>query len=202
MLWDDLKSKDIKYIIDYVNKQLSNGDSLTKISVELKTSESSIRKFLTSRGYKRINDKFVYTGEKSMTNKKDKLKHFEKNNLIIDSDNVHNLVSSKQFQDNMMGLIKDYGKIQKVLQWFSQDYEKIQSMLNWFSEKNIDEIIEVEEKCTIKIDLPSKKTVRKTFRLNEEARDAFDTFCEQNHEYQKTDLLSMALFEYIEKYRK
>lgn len=202
MLWDDLKSKDIKHIIDYVNKQLSNGDSLTKISVELKTSESSIRKFLTSRGYKRINDKFVYTGEKSMTNKKDKLKHFEKNNLIIDSDNVHNLVSSKQFQDNMMGLIKDYGKIQKVLQWFSQDYEKIQSMLNWFSEKNIDEIIEVEEKCTIKIDLPSKKTVRKTFRLNEEARDAFDTFCEQNHEYQKTDLLSMALFEYIEKYRK
>ncbi|MFA8998005.1 integrase [Clostridioides difficile] len=202
MLWDDLKSKDIKYIIDYVNKLLSNGDSLTKISVELKTSESSIRKFLTSRGYKRINDKFVYTGEKSMTNKKDKLKYFEKNNLIIDSDNVHNLVSSKQFQDNMMGLIKDYGKIQKVLQWFSQDYEKIQSMLNWFSEKNIDEIIEVEEKCTIKIDLPSKKTVRKTFRLNEEARDAFDTFCEQNHEYQKTDLLSMALFEYIEKYRK
>ncbi|HBG2133573.1 TPA: integrase [Clostridioides difficile] len=202
MLWDDLKSKDIKYIIDYVNKLLSNGDSLTKISVELKTSESSIRKFLTSRGYKRINDKFVYTGEKSMTNKKDKLKYFEKNNLIIDSDNVHNLVSSKQFQDNMMGLIKDYGKIQKVLQWFSQDYEKIQSMLNWFSEKNIDEIIEVEEKCTIKIDLPSKKTVRKTFRLNEEARDAFDIFCEQNHEYQKTDLLSMALFEYIEKYRK
>ncbi|HBG5344117.1 TPA: integrase [Clostridioides difficile] len=200
MLWDDLKSKDIKYIIDYVNKQLSNGDSLTKISVELKTSESSIRKFLTSRGYKRINDKFIHTGEKSMTNKKDKLKHFEKNNLIIDSDNVHNLVSSKQFQDNMMGLIKDYGKIQKILQWFSQDYEKIQNMLNWFFEKNIDEII--EEKCTIKIDLPSKKTVRKTFRLNEEARDAFDTFCEQNHEYQKTDLLSMALFEYIEKYRK
>ncbi|MCC0664583.1 integrase [Clostridioides sp. ZZV15-6597] len=202
MLWDDLKSKDIKDIVNYINEKLSSGDSLTKISVELKASESSIRKFLTTRGYKRVNDKFIYFGEKGMINKKDKSKPSEMTNLIIDGDKVHNLVSSKQFQENMMSLIRDYGKIQKVLKWFSEDYEKIQNILKWFSEKNIDEIIQVEEKNIIKIDLPSKKTVRKTFRLNEEARDAFDTFCGQNHEYQKTDLLSMALFEYIEKYSK
>ncbi|MDB9602917.1 integrase, partial [Clostridioides difficile] len=67
MTWNDLKNNDITYIVEYINSKLNDSKSLTKVAIELGVSESSIRKYLTKRGYKRINDEYVFIGDNSMT---------------------------------------------------------------------------------------------------------------------------------------
>ncbi|MCU6105982.1 integrase, partial [Clostridioides difficile] len=67
MTWNDLKNNDIIYIVKYINNKLNDSKSLTKVAIGLGVSESSIRKYLTKRGYKRINDEYVFIGDNSMT---------------------------------------------------------------------------------------------------------------------------------------
>ncbi|HBF8429391.1 TPA: integrase, partial [Clostridioides difficile] len=99
----------------------------------------------------------------------------------------HNIVIDNQFKNNIVSLAKDYDKIQDVL--------------NWFENKEDTNVIEVVQDG-IKIDLHSKDAIRTTVRLNKDAWNLFDEFCGKFREFNKSDLMSMALLEYIKKYDK
>ncbi|HBF1879832.1 TPA: integrase [Clostridioides difficile] len=190
MTWNDLKNNDITYIVEYINNKLNDGKSLTKVAIELGVSESSIRKYLTKRGYKRINDEYIFVGDKGMTNitnNKSQSSNDNIFNMTIEEDSSHNIVIDNQFKNNIISLAKDYDKIQDVL--------------NWFDNKDDTNVIEVIQDG-IKIDLPSKDAIRTTVRLNKDAWNLFDDFCEKFREFNKSDLMSMALLEYIKKYDK
>ncbi|HBF5466382.1 TPA: integrase [Clostridioides difficile] len=190
MTWNDLKNNDITYIVEYINSKLNANKSLTKVAIELGVSESSIRKYLTKRGYKRINDEYIFIGDKGMTkvvNNKSQSSNDNIFNMTIEDDNSHNVVIDNQFKNNIISLAKDYNKIQDVL--------------NWFENKDDTSVIEVVQDG-IKIDLPSKDAIRTTVRLNKESWNLFDEFCEKFREFNKSDLMSMALLEYIKKYDK
>lgn len=86
-------------------------------------SESSIRKYLTKRGYKRINDEYVFIGDNGMTkvvNNKSQSNNDTIFNMTIEDDNSHNIVIDNQFKNNIISLAKDYDKIQDVLNWFDK----------------------------------------------------------------------------------
>ncbi|SJO66441.1 integrase [Clostridioides difficile] len=190
MTWNDLKNNDITYIVEYINSKLNDSKSLTKVAIELGVSESSIRKYLTKRGYKRINDEYVFIGDNSMTkvvNNRQQSNNDNRFNMTIEDDNNHNIVIDNQFKNNIISLAKDYDKIQDVL--------------NWFENKEDTNVIEIVQDG-IKIDLPSKDAIRTTVRLNKDAWNLFDEFCEKFREFNKSDLMSMALLEYIKKYDK
>ncbi len=190
MSWNDLKNNDITYIVEYINNKLNDNKSLTKVAIELGVSESSIRKYLTKRGYKRINDEYIFIGDNGMTNvvnNKSQSNNDTIFNMTIEDDNSHNIVIDNQFKNNIISLAKDYDKIQDVL--------------NWFDKKDDTNVIEVIQDG-IKIDLPSKDAIRTTVRLNKDAWNLFDEFCEKYREFNKSDLMSMALLEYIKKYYK
>lgn len=190
MTWNDLKNNDITYIVEYINNKLNDSKSLTRIAIELGVSESSIRKYLTKRGYKRVNDEYIFVGDNSMTkmvNNKSQGSNDSIFNMTIEDDNSHNIVIDNQFKNNIISLAKDYNKIQEVL--------------NWFENKEDTNVIEIVQDG-IKIDLPSKDAIRTTVRLNKDAWNLFDAFCEKFREFNKSDLMSMALLEYIKKYDK
>ncbi|MGO1042216.1 integrase [Clostridioides difficile] len=190
MIWNDLKNNDITYIVEYINNKLNDSKSLTKVAIELGVSESSIRKYLTKRGYKRINDEYIFIGDKGMTkvaNNKSQSNNDRIFNMTIEDDNSHNIVIDNQFKNNIISLAKDYNKIQEVL--------------NWFENKEDTNVIEIVQDG-IKIDLPSKDAIRTTVRLNKDAWSLFDEFCEKFREFNKSDLMSMALLEYIKKHDK
>ncbi|MCC0705017.1 integrase [Clostridioides sp. ES-S-0049-02] len=190
MTWNDLKNNDITYIVEYINNKLNNSKSLTKVAIELGVSESSVRKYLTKRGYKRINDEYVF-GDNGMTkviNNKSQSNNDSIFNMTIEDDSSHNIVIDNQFKNNIISLAKDYDKIQDVLDWFE-------------NKEDTNNVIEVVQDG-IKIDLPSKDAIRTTVRLNKDTWNLFDDFCEKFREFNKSDLMSMALLEYIKKYDK
>ena len=59
MIWSDLRKCKIEDIVGYINEKLIELGSLKKIADTLQANESTIRKYLTSKGYKRVGDQFV-----------------------------------------------------------------------------------------------------------------------------------------------
>ncbi|EQF22276.1 hypothetical protein QEW_4445 [Clostridioides difficile CD160] len=179
MTWDELKKKDVQYIVKYINDELVSGKSLIKISSEVQTSESSIRKYLKKRCYKRINNRFVYVNEEGMQK------------VSEDDESIQVEIVRTEKKSNT----------QKKLLLLADNYNEIIEMINWYNNlenRNIDEQ-HIQPK-DIKIDLPSKNAKRTTIRIIEEVVDLFDEFCKEHSEFTKTDLMSMALLEYVNKY--
>ena len=93
------------------------------------------------------------------------------------------------FKENMINLVNQY--------------DKLQEMINWFNAKDdIDNTNVIEVNTGIKIDLPDAPIKRTTIRVNEDVWNDFLDLAEANSEFDKHNLLSMALKEYVKKYKK
>lgn len=77
--------------------------------------------------------------------------------------------------------------------------DEIFDMLDWFKnrdDKGMTEVIEIINEG-IKIDLPESETTRTTIRINKVIWEEFDTFCNENKEFNKQDLMAQALKDFM-----
>ena len=115
-------------------------------------------------------------------------------------DNI-NVISKEEAPNNMIDLMPE-GFKENMIELVNQ-YDKIQEMINWFNNKDaIDNTNVIEVNTGIKIDLPDAPIKRTTIRVNESVWNDFLDLAEANSEFDKHNLLSMALKEYVEKYKK
>jgi len=59
MIWSDLKKCNIEDIVGYINEKLIEYGSLKKLADNLSINESTIRKYVKSKGYERVENQFV-----------------------------------------------------------------------------------------------------------------------------------------------
>lgn len=189
MVWNDLKKCKIEDIVGYINELLEqNNYNFTKVSSGLGASESTIRKFITSRGYKRLDNIYQYVGEKD---DRCNLRGNTPNDPIIndsDDSSMTGVISSPDIKENLIYLTKEA--------------DTLKSMINWF--KTRDDICNtgvIEVKEGIHIDLPEANMKRTTIRINEVIWNEFDKFVEDNKPYEKHTLMAQALKEYMDKYK-
>lgn len=116
-------------------------------------------------------------------------------------------------EDEYNEIIKDYKYSSDLNKYVLRVVNDVDEQLLYLSElmqnksfkyflDNIDDILKSKQKSNkIKIDLDSTETISKSMRANKEVVEAFEEFCEENSQYRKMDLLSMALKEYMEKYQ-
>lgn len=189
MTWNDLKKLGIEDIVKYINEKLSEKSSLKKLADELDVNESTIRKYITNRGYKRVLNKFVLvddTCNSEVNTPKEDIKETTKNKEITQQNT--NIFNNAEFKENMLYLNDEAETIKQMLQWFKNKDDK----------SNIN-IIEIKE--GIKIDLPLSNIKRTTIRINEKVWDMFNEFVEDKKIYDKHDLMGAALIEFMEKYK-
>lgn len=182
MLWNELKKYKIEDIALYINQELEKNKSLISIAGELEVNESSIRKKLTSNGYKRINNQYVLKDDTC-----NQECNTPKENKEI-TNNITNVFNNTEFKDNMLFLHNEIDILKNIIEKFKQD-----------DKSNIN-VIELRE--GIKINLPEANIKRTTIRINESVWDMFNQFVEENKPFDKHDLMGMALLEYINKYKK
>lgn len=186
MIWSDLKKLKIEDLVLYINEQLEV-KSMRKIAEDLGLKDdSTIRKFITGKGYKRVNNLYILKNGK----KDDKCNLREhtskKENISIENTGVINLPDLK---DNMIYISNEMDTLKEMLQWYkSKDYISNTS------------VIEISE--GIKIDLPKANIKRTTIRINEIIWEQFNTFVEESRPIDKHDLMGMALKEYMENHSK
>ena len=181
MLWYELKKYKIEDIALFINEELQN-KSLKSIADKLEVNESTIRKKLTNNGYKRVNNQFVINDDTCIP---EWITQDTKKEM---TNNITNVFNNTEFKNNMLFLHDEIDILKNIIEQFKQD------------DKSNTNVIELRE--GIKIELPESEIKRTTIRINNEVWDSFDKFVEDNKPFDKHDLMSMALLEYMNKYKK
>lgn len=164
--------------INEINKMLEEGRTVKEIRGILGISEKAYQKQIKNMGYRYLQKsrKYLKTppGLKHRSNTEVINKNESKDLIVSDADKVSDLI---------------------------KNYDDIKTMLNWFKNKEYENsIIEVIQDNRIKIDIDTEETKRTTILINKKIYDDFNMFCQRHKEYDKKDLLSMALLEYMQKY--
>lgn len=185
MTWQDLKKLDIEDIVKYINEKLGEKSSLKKIADGLGVNESTIRKYVTNKGFKRVGNEFVPTDDTCNSECNHKKEVVENKEMTQE---ITNVFDNAAFKENMIYLNDEAETIKQIVQWFKNKDDK--------SNTNV---IEIKE--GINIDLPPANIKRSTIRINEKVWDLFNEFVEEKKIYDKHDLMGAALMEFIEKYK-
>lgn len=180
--------------LTYINNELMNGESLRSISATLKMSKTTFRDRFTKIGYTFNADQHQYIKDNSIV-VKNECKHITsilqecktpdkkpaneseyKSNMIVFNSNE---------QHKMMDILGNYDKLKELISWFD-------------TQKNI---VEVQE---LKIDAARLKGEVKTttVRLYSDVWEEFKKFAEGFKEFKNQDLVTTALLEFMDKYRK
>lgn len=182
MIWSDLRKCKIEDIVGYINEKLIELGSLKKIADTLGANESTIRKYITNKGYKRVGNQFVLKDDTCNLREHTQ----EKEQMTTENTSVINLPDIKE---NMIYISNEMDTLKDMIQWFKTRDDK----------SNTD-VIELRE--GIKIDLPEADIKRTTIRINTKVWDMFNELVEENKPIDKHDLMGMALLEYVNKYKK
>lgn len=168
--------------ISEINKFLKEGKSVKDIRSTLSVSEKSFQKQIKQLGYK-YNQKTKQYEKMETQSIVQKNKDYSDNTEVINQIEVAADIDIKKVAD----LVKNYDRIKELLTWFkNKEYEN--------------DIIEVIQDNRIEIDIDTDETKRTTILVNKKIYDEFNEFCQKHKEYDKKDLISMALKEYIQKY--
>ena len=120
-------------------------------------------------------------------------------NTKDDKDNT-NIINKEEAPEDMINVIPE-GFKENMINLVNQ-YDKLQEMINWFNTKDDIDNSVIEVNTGIKIDLPDAPIKRTTVRVNDKVWNDFLDLADANSEFDKHSLLSMALKEYVEKYKK
>lgn len=148
---------------------------------------SSLNRFMKRRGFSLDGELFI----------KDEA-------LIINTEDAKsniNIINKEEAPEDMINVIPE-GFKENMINLVNQ-YDKLQEMINWFNTKDdIDNTNVIEVNTGIRIDLPDAPIKRTTIRVNEKVWNDFLNLADANSEFDKHSLLSMAIKEYVEKYKK
>ncbi|BDR65720.1 DUF4250 family protein [Clostridium tetani] len=184
-------SLDLLEQLEYVNKKLSDGESLREISNGLNISKTTIRNRLKKIDYVYDKDKKQYI--KDDENVEDEYKH--NTNVLLHKEKQ----GEYKYNTNILDAVLDKEHIREKLVNIIDSYDNIQAMLKWF--ENQKNIIEVQE-INIDTDKLIGDVKTTTVRLYSKVWDDFRKFMKDYPEYKSMDLVSMALVEYMNKYKK
>lgn len=175
--------------LEYVNKKLSDGESLREISKCLNMSKTTIRNRFKKIDYVFNKDKKQYIKDSDEYKKNINILQVKpiENKEIKEDEYIYNtnVLTNVEAKEKLINIIDNYDNIEKMLKWFE-------------NQKNI---IEVEE-INIDTDKLVGNAKTTTVRLYDKVWEDFRKFMKGYPEYKSMDLVSMALVEYMSKYKK
>lgn len=174
--FDSLSSQDQ---INYINNQLLQGHTITNICKIIGIGRTTIRDRFKKVGYE--------------YNQKTKI--YESIVEIISTENIKKQDSSNKVvvadADNHLGL-KD------ILSNFNEMDIKLNEVYSWYKSQSSLKVVEADK---LKINDFEGDTVTRSYKIYEDVQKDFVVFCEANKKYKVQDIISQALFEFIEKYK-
>lgn len=148
---------------------------------------SSLNRFMKRRGFSLVGELFIKNEASNITNE-DAKSNINIINKEEAPEDVINVIP-EGFKENMINLVNQYDKLQEIINWFK-------------TKDDIDNTNVIEVNTGIRIDLPDAPIKRTTIRVNDKVWNDFLDLADANSEFDKHSLLSMAIKEYVEKYKK
>lgn len=178
---DDFKGLTPTEQKDFVNTRLKNGESLDEIGQSIGTSRKTIYNAMKENKYTfdRKTRQYIYNPNTSKPIPKNAISKTNTNNDIIE------IFTNEDIKNNLLNLAMNYEKIQRLLDRYENNTFNNESLIN--------------ESLRLKLLNEKDKNIRTTIKIHKEILDDFDKFCSENKDYLKQDLVSSALYEFLEK---
>ena len=186
----EFNSLDVMEQIEYINKSLLEGNTLTNICKSIGIGRSTIRDRFKKVSYeynKAINQyesivEIVEAGTIAPAEANEPIKEDIKpviqqsSNLVVGTDN-----------EILTSLINNYDDMNN----------KLNEMYNWYKLQSSNKVVKTEK---FKVDDFEGDIVVRSYKLYEPIQREFLEFCKKNNKYKVQDILSQALKEFFDKY--
>lgn len=179
---------DIDKKIEYLNEKLSEGQTVIRIREDLGIGEKFLQKIVKENGYKYFQKEKRYYKENTNVLQKNIIHGKE----IFDSDYKDTTIVLQNYKDDLLDIVKAKKEIFEVINAFKK---------NNLYYKDTTNVIEVVASNEIQIKDFNSEAKGTSFRVYGETLIKWKEFCNKNKKYNNQDLVSMALEEYMEKYK-
>lgn len=181
---EDFNNLNFEDKISYINNKLIEGQTVTKIRESIGIGEKTLQREIKSNGYKYDNKLKQYTANTtSNTESNTKI-----NDIVVLDKNTNPILKESQ---------------KKAINFLEENIEVFEILVEKFKANTTSNTNSNTEKNQLIIDLIDDKHLKpqaKAFRVNMFVYKEWQEFCEKQR-YSKQDLLSMAMKEYMEKYK-
>lgn len=179
---------DIDKKIEYLNEKLSEGQTVIHIREDLGLGEKLLQKIVKENGYK--------------YNQKEKRYYKHTTNILQGNVNHGTENLDLHYKDTTIVLQNYKDDLLEIVQAKKEIFE----VINAFKENNLyykdtTNVIEVVASNEIQIKDFNSEAKGTSFRVYGETLTKWKEFCNKHKKYNNQDLVSMALEEYIEKYK-
>ena len=187
----EFNSLDVMEQIEYINKSLLEGNTLTNICKSIGIGRSTIRD-----RFKKVS----YEYNKSIN-------QYESIVEIIEAETIAPAEANEPIKEDIKPVIQQssnlvVGTDNEILTSLINNYDdmnnKLNEMYNWYKLQSSNKVVQTEK---FKVDDFEGNIVVRSYKLYEPIQREFLEFCKKNNKYKVQDILSQALKEFLEKYR-
>ena len=187
----EFNSLEVLEQIEYINKSLLEGNTLTNICKSIGIGRSTIRD-----RFKKVS----YEYNKSIN-------QYESIVEVIESETIAPAGANEPIKEDIKPVIQQssnlvVGTDNEILTSLINNYDdmnnKLNEMYNWYKLQSSNKVVQTEK---FKVDDFEGDIVVRSYKLYEPIQREFLEFCKKNNKYKVQDILSQALKEFLEKYR-
>lgn len=164
--------------IDYLNKMLIEGYTVKEIRQDIGISEKVLQRTIKENNYKYNQKLKQYTSDMNDATETCNYAVVEKNTIVVPKQQEPIL----SYLENNFEVLKEFIEKYKTTTRTTTETTTNNIVINLVDDKHLN---------------PKPKSIR----INEHVYKDWQEFCDQNKYYSKQDLISMALKEYMEKYK-
>ena len=186
----EFNNLDVLKQIEYINKSLLGGNTLTNICKNIGIGRSTIRD-----RFKKVS----YEYNKAIN-------QYESIVEIIEAETVAPAGANEPIKEDIKPVIQQssnlvVGTDNEILTSLINNYDdmnnKLNEMYNWYKLQSSNKVVQTEK---FKVDDFEGDIVVRSYKLYEPIQREFLEFCKKNNKYKVQDILSQALKEFLDKY--
>ena len=186
----EFNNLDVMEQIEYINKSLLEGNTLTNICKSIGIGRSTIRD-----RFKKVS----YEYNKSIN-------QYESIVEVIEAETIAPAGANKPIKEDIKPVIQQssnlvVGTDNEILTSLINNYDdmnnKLNEMYNWYKLQSSNKVVQTEK---FKVDDFEGDIVVRSYKLYEPIQKDFLEFCKRNNKYKVQDILSQALKEFLDKY--
>lgn len=187
----EFNNLDVLEQIEYINKNLLGGNTLTNVCKNIGIGRSTIRD-----RFKKVSYEY-----NKATNQ------YESIIEIIEAETVAPAGANKPIKEDIKPIIQQssnlvVGTDSEILSHIINNYDdnlsKLNEMYNWYKLQSSNKVVQTEK---FKVDDFEGDIVVRSYKLYEPIQREFLEFCKKNNKYKVQDILSQFIKEGLEKYR-
>ncbi|MGL5714641.1 MAG: hypothetical protein ACRCXT_01760 [Paraclostridium sp.] len=210
---------DIDNQIKYLNDRLQSGQTVIRIREDIGIGEKGLQKIIKENGYKYNQKERLYKPSTTVETKPstEENKSFYSSSTAVEqtpndelyktstdvekTKYVANIDVENEFYDSR-GLVVSKDQFDLMFKSFKEIEKmnaKLEKVYQWYEKEN--EVIDVTP-LELKIDKFEGDAVARAYKFYPEVQKDFIEFCNKHKQYKTQDIISQALKEFMEKYRK